>query len=128
MNPQPALHDPCDEDRPPTKQGRHAEALTAARRAVELEPDCAVALGYLAEAQTGLGQVKAAEQTYRQALALAPFDVLIHQNLGTVQRDLGQSAAAEQSFRRAIELQPDFALAHRNLGETLLEQIGRAHV
>jgi tetratricopeptide (TPR) repeat protein len=104
-----------------TKLSRFPESLEAARKAVELDPDCPTAQSYVAGALHTQKQLAQAEAAYRKALELSPFEAALHSNLGLVQRDRGQLWPAEQSFRKAIELQPDFALAHLNLGNLLAD-------
>jgi predicted O-linked N-acetylglucosamine transferase (SPINDLY family) len=62
------------------------------------------------------GRLEAAEQIYRQILALQPNHAETHNCLGSALKDQGKLDEAVACHRRALELQPDFAQAHNNLG------------
>ena len=68
------------------------------------------------------GKVKAAEQAYREAIALAPALAEAHSNLGALLREQKRVAEAEATFRRAAELRPENAEIAINLGVTLRDQ------
>lgn len=59
------------------EDGRLEEVLALSGRALELEPGCAEAAHFQAAAQLELGDVEAADASYRRALKLAPDDVEI---------------------------------------------------
>ena len=68
------------------------------------------------------GKVTAAEQAYREAIALAPTLAEAHSNLGALLRDQQRAGEAEAAFRRAAELRPENAEIASNLGVTLRDQ------
>jgi tetratricopeptide (TPR) repeat protein len=68
------------------------------------------------------GRLQAAEQVYRQILALQPNHADAHYNLGNALKNQGKLDEALACYRRALELKPDFALAHYNLGNALRDQ------
>ncbi len=94
-------------------------AVTAARAAVEHEPDLALARFNLGVALDAQGKPADAEAAYRSALALRPDLAEAHNNLGDVLSYQQKPAEAEAEYRAATELQPDYALAHVNLGLAL---------
>jgi tetratricopeptide (TPR) repeat protein len=102
--------------------GRHSEALSTARKAVELipnDPELHVNLGKALQDQRRLPE---AEASYRRALELEPGSAFAHNNLGSVFVDQGKADEAEACFRRALDLKPDFETAHTNLGNALRNQ------
>ena len=69
------------------------------------------------------GRLQAAEQIFRQILAVQPDSAEAHANLGVVLKDQGKVDEAVASYRRALELKPELVLTHSNLGNAL-EEIG----
>ncbi|HET8709746.1 MAG TPA: tetratricopeptide repeat protein, partial [Spongiibacteraceae bacterium] len=69
------------------------------------------------------GELAAAADNYRQALALNPDDARAHGNLGAVQQLQGNLDAAISCYRKAIALNPNDAAALGNLG-VALERLG----
>lgn len=80
----------------------------------------------LAAAETAqkAGDLKKAEQHYREAAAIAPSIAEIHYNLALVQILLGQREDAVQSYRDAVRLRPNYLKALNNLGNLLCD-LGR---
>jgi tetratricopeptide (TPR) repeat protein len=70
--------------------------------------------------QAGLPQ--AAEQLYRQVVALAPDHAEAWHLLGVACAQLGNGRAAIESIGRAVALKPDFAEAFNNLGNVYKDQ------
>jgi Flp pilus assembly protein TadD len=68
------------------KQGRREEALTHAKKAVEIEPDNAVYLGDLGWAMIDAGCLGEAEAPLRRAVALAPGKTMAEGNLAYLER------------------------------------------
>ncbi|MFC1672782.1 sulfotransferase [Pseudomonadota bacterium] len=69
----------------------------------------------LAKAHKDLGNLPAAIDSYRKALAIRP-DVDTHFNIANAHKGLGQWAEAADAYRAAIALKPDYAEAHNSLG------------
>ena len=65
------------------------------------------------------GNLDAAENLYRQILAIQPINAKVHNNLGILSDLRGKSEDAEKSFRKAIELKPDYVEAYFNLGNKM---------
>ena len=64
----------------------------------------------------------AAEEKYRQAVALSPEQEDLHYNLGIALARQGKVAEAKKHYEKALELFPDYAEAQNNLGNLLLSQ------
>jgi len=75
-----------------------------------------------------LGDAKAAEQWYRQAISLDPRQILAHYGLANMLSELDRHAEAIYHYERALEIKPDFSDAWVNLGNLLeyQNQIERA--
>jgi tetratricopeptide (TPR) repeat protein len=67
------------------------------------------------------GDLDAAEQHYRKAIALSPEFFKPHNNLGNVLRDRGRLEAAVAEFRAALGIEPSAHRVHANLGNTLCD-------
>ncbi len=68
------------------------------------------------------GRLQAAEQIYRQILALQPNHAVGWYLLGVIARQLGQHAVAVEYMGRAITLSPDVASYRVDCGNSLKEQ------
>jgi tetratricopeptide (TPR) repeat protein len=100
-----------------------AEARSAYRRALELDPvhpDAHVNLGRLLHEG---GDAAAAAAHYRSALAARPDDATAEFNLGVALEDLGEHEEALGAYSRALALDPALADAHYNAAR-LFEQRG----
>lgn len=99
-------------------QGRHDEALTEARRAVQLNPDSARAHTFAGLSLAMRGHPAEAAEHFRRVVAINPSDSDAHVNLGNTLAEQGRVDEAMEHFRRAVELNPDSAAAWYNLGQT----------
>ncbi|MBI1874543.1 MAG: winged helix-turn-helix domain-containing protein [Acidobacteria bacterium] len=97
-----------------TSEGLH-KAIVSLERAVELDPDYALAYAALADAYAfDLQHWKKVEGTANRALALSPSLGEAHASLGFVRLfHEWDWPAAEREFRRAVALSPDYATAHQ---------------
>ncbi len=68
------------------------------------------------------GRLQAAEQAYRQILAVQPDHAEAIHLLGVIAAQVGRPDDAVACCRRAVELKPDYAAAHNNLGNALRQQ------
>ena len=96
-------------------EGRTAEAEEQFRQSVEIEPTI-MGYGSLGLIHWHRGDVKLAEQEWREALRLAPNDSSILNNLGLVCTNQGRYTEAVSFFHKAIELKPNDPSPHLNLG------------
>ncbi len=91
------------------------EAMTAYRRALELDaslPDAHLNLGRLLHER---GETAQAERHYRQALAIRPGDATAAFNLGVALQDVGRLRDAARAYETALGSEPGYADAHYNL-------------
>ena len=89
------------------------------RKAIELNPNYAIAYSNLGNILRGLDNLKEAELSYRKAIKINPNFAEGNYNLGNILNDLGNLKEAELSYRKAIELNPNYTEAHNNLGSIL---------
>jgi DNA-binding transcriptional MerR regulator len=98
-----------------------AEALY--RRAVELDPQLAIAYTNLGNIRFRRGDDRGAEELYMKALGIDTSQPEAHYNLGYVMLERGEAALAVQYFETAIQRDARFGDAHFNLAMAL-EQLG----
>jgi tetratricopeptide (TPR) repeat protein len=98
------------------KLGKHAEALEASKRAVNLRPS-AESYFNIGLANFYLKQYKDAADGYRQAIKLDPFNSAdAYYALGLVYRDWNKPDEEIQAYKQAIRLRPDYSTAYERLG------------
>jgi tetratricopeptide (TPR) repeat protein len=98
------------------KLGRHAEALEASKKAVNLRPS-AESYFNIGLANFYLKQYKDAVDAYRQSIKLDPYNAGdAHFALGLVYRDWGKPDDEIQAYKQAIRLRPDYTVAYERLG------------
>jgi len=90
-----------------------AEALY--KKAIELDPQLAIAYTNLGNIRFRMGDEAAAEQLYRKALEVDDRQPEAHYNLGYVMLERGYASRAIVYFEAAIKTDPRFADAHFNL-------------
>ncbi len=105
-------------------QGRHPEAVEAARRALRVRPDDAAAHGLTGLAEAARGRLVKAVAAYDRALALAPDRWVVLVNRAAALVGLGRAAEALACCDRALVLNPDAAEAQANRGDALRD-LGR---
>jgi serine/threonine protein kinase/tetratricopeptide (TPR) repeat protein len=101
------------------RNGQMNEALTAAQKAVEIQPDI-TNLQHLGGFYFLRGDFQNAITEYRKMIDLAPKSARSHYALGAALGQLGRSEEAEHELRTAISLHDDFAAEH-TLGAILLD-------
>jgi tetratricopeptide (TPR) repeat protein len=92
-----------------------AEAEGLYKRAIELDPQLAIAYTNLGNIRFRQGDEAAAEQLYRKALEIDDHQPEAHYNLGYVMLERGYASRAVVYFEAAIKADPRFADAHFNL-------------
>ena len=102
------------------KLGKHAEALEASKRAVNLRPS-AESYFNIGLANFYLKQYRESADAYRQAIKLDPYNSAdAYYALGLVYRDWGHPDEEIQAYKQAIRLRPDYTSAYERLGARYL--------
>ena len=99
------------------------EAAALYRRAIELDPNLALAYTNLANLRYRRGDMAEAVTLYRRAIEIDARQPEAHYNLGYLCLERGENWCAILHLRRAVASRPEFADAHFNLG-VALERIG----
>jgi tetratricopeptide (TPR) repeat protein len=98
------------------KLGRHAEAIEASKRAVNLRPT-AESYFNIGLANYYIKQFREAADAYRQAIRLDPYNAAdAYYALGLTYRDWGRADDEIQAYKHAIRLKPDYTSAYERLG------------
>lgn len=92
-------------------------ALAEYKRAHELAPNDITSMNYLAGGLENLGQLQAAVEMYRKALASDPARVDIYVNLALALLGQRQLDAAEEIARKGLAWQPNYPWLHGILAE-----------
>ena len=105
--------------------GHFDEALTAYRRALEIDPNLVPAIINLANIHYARNEIAEAQALYERAIVLEPDVFEAHFNLGNIFHDLAHYSEARTCYRDALRLNPTYADAHFYLAVTL-EKMGRS--
>ncbi|MBI4770800.1 MAG: tetratricopeptide repeat protein [Chloroflexi bacterium] len=97
------------------QQGRLAQAETAYRRALELDPDFAPAHHRLGDLLARLGRNAEAEAEYRRAVELAPDDLHVLAGVAAGLHLLKKYSQAIKVYRKVLALEPEAGYAHGGL-------------
>lgn len=92
-------------------KGEYLDAIAACKEALNHNSRYAQAHLRLGEAYYALDKVGPAADSFRQALALSPDNVLVHYRLGQAYMKLKRPQQAADSFREVLRLAPDSELA-----------------
>ena len=104
------------------QQGLLAEAESAARRAVTLEPERAEGWNNLGIVLQERGQLAASQECLQRVVTLLPDSPQAHNNLGNTCKRLGKNAQALKHYGRALALDPGYAQALGNLAVALHDE------
>lgn len=106
----------------------HARAFESPRAFCEAaaagSPQLALAQVNLGSTEFREGNLNAAEDHYRRAIAIDPRWPVAHNDLGLLYLTRGELALAESEFVAELAVNPDYPKAHFNLG-LVLERTGR---
>ncbi|HEY9426609.1 MAG TPA: tetratricopeptide repeat protein [Gemmatimonadaceae bacterium] len=97
-------------------------AESAANRALSLDSTLSEPYAVLGALSARRYQWRAAERSYRLALARNPNDATAHQWFGKALAHQGRFLEAESEMRHALNLDPLSAVTHYNLGQVLYGQ------
>lgn len=103
------------------KLGRHADAIEASKKAVNLRPS-AESYFNIGLANYYLKQYRDAVEGYRQSIKLDPYNAAdAYYALGLVYRDWGRPDDEIQAYKQAIRLRQDYISAYERLGSRYLK-------
>jgi tetratricopeptide (TPR) repeat protein len=103
------------------KLGRHADAIEASKKAVNLRPS-AESYFNIGLANYYLKQYRDAAEAYRQSIKLDPYNAAdAYYALGLVYRDWGRPDDEIQAYKQAIRLRQDYTSAYERLGSRYLK-------
>ena len=102
--------------------GRREEALASAHNAARYKPDAPIVLYHLGETLRWCADYKAAEETGKRLLQVAPEEVRGHLLLTAVYTDIQQWAAVESHARMGLRINAEHAVLYRRLGKALIQQ------
>ena len=105
------------------RAGAVQDAITANRRALEIDPSSQEALGNLGVSLVQTGRLTEAIELFRKGTEAHPQHAASYLNLGLAYAARGDLPQATANFRRAIELNPVNAAGYLNLG-LALSQLG----
>ena len=105
-----------------TDQKKFGEAISMYRKALELQPDLAVAHYNMGNVLKKQGRITEALTSYFKAVELEPTVAEPYYNMGNTFKDQGKLNEAVSCYKKAIELRPDYAEARCNLGHVLQEK------
>jgi len=109
-------------------EGRHAEAIALIEAALPDQTRTAPLLNIAAICHQRMGDLAAAEHTFRLALAAEPTFADVQNNLGLLYAALGRKDEAVLAYQRALELDAGCLSAEVNLGRVFQDNgdLGRA--
>lgn len=100
-----------------------AEALVAARKAVELDPKYTEAYILIGDILRYDDKTKdEALAAYRMAIKVSPQSAEAYENMGELLRDSKDEKGAEEAFRKAMEIDPKKMSGRFSLGRLLVKQ------
>ena len=99
--------------------GRYDQAISAHKKALELDPAFYVAWVNLGIAYRLKGDLDQAENCYNEALRLQPEYAELHASLGTLYIIRRRPEEAVAALETAVKLNPNLAVAHANMALAL---------
>lgn len=97
--------------------GDAVAAVTAAQRAIDLDPNYAPTYDLIGAAHTRLGQLGAARQAFQKSLSFDAHDSTAYENLGVLELNTGNRAVAAKYFAEALWLVPESQVARQGLAQ-----------
>ncbi len=104
------------------RKGQLDEAIECLKKAIELDPNLAVAHSELGLVLRIKGQLDEASACFRKAIELDPNLAEAHANLGVVLKSKGKVDDAVAEYKKARELNPKLVGIHSSLGQALIRK------
>lgn len=101
------------------ERGESEKAVDLLCRAIEADPQSAIALNDLGSILAQIGRTAEAIPVFRRAIEFQPEYPEAHNNLANVHQMAGNLEQAVTSYLTALRLRPDYAEAYRNLASAL---------
>ena len=101
------------------QRGESEEAVDLLRRAIDANPESAVAANDLGSILAQMGRTTEAISAFRRAIELVPGYPEAHNNLANLYQMTGNLEEAVASYHTALRLRPEYAEAWRNLASAL---------
>jgi tetratricopeptide (TPR) repeat protein len=104
--------------------GQYLEAIEDLTKAVNINPNLAMAYNYRGLARNSLKQPQEAIEDYIKAININPNLAVAYYNKGLANYQLGQSHEAIEDYTKAININPNLAMAYyyRGFAKAWLEQ------
>jgi DNA-binding winged helix-turn-helix (wHTH) protein/TolB-like protein/Tfp pilus assembly protein PilF len=96
------------------------------RRAIDFNPNCAMAHSWSGETLAAMGRFHEAVEESQNALKDDPLSLIVNSNAAWTFFLAGQTNQAIETLQKAIELDPNFPRTHFRLG-IIYEALGRTH-
>src|ERR1700678_1292828 len=106
------------------QRGEAEAAVDLLRKAIEANPESAVAANDLGSVLAQMGRTTDAIPAFRRAIELAPAYPEAHNNLANICQMTGSLEEAVASYQTALRFRPEYAEAYRNLASAL-RRLGR---
>lgn len=101
------------------QRGESEAAVDLLRRAIEANPESAVAANDLGSILAQMGRTAEAIRAFRRAIELVPEYPEAHNNLANLYQMTGSLEEAVAGYQTALRLCPEYAEAYRNLASAL---------
>ncbi|MDD5194265.1 MAG: tetratricopeptide repeat protein [Candidatus Omnitrophica bacterium] len=98
------------------QRGELDKAFECFRKAIEINPNFAIAYDRLGTIYYISGDKENALRFYKEAIGRNPYYAEAYNNLGVVLLELGRPKEAAAAYKRSIALNPAYARAYYNLG------------
>ena len=104
------------------RDNRFADALTAYRQMVSLDPSDPITYKYMGLALARSGKPDEALKEYAHSLDLDPNNATVHYDIGVLLIETKKEAEAISHFQRALNLDPGLVAAHFQLANLLMRE------
>jgi len=103
-------------------ENRLADAITAYRQMISLDPSDPITYKYLGLALARSGKPDEALKQYAHSLKLDPNNATVHYNIGVLLIEAGKEEQAIAHFQQAVQSDPELVTAHFQLANLLMRR------